>query len=163
MTTRSRGRRSFARAPKKPMIWFNNGVDLQSLAGSTSLTSPLIPAGIFPDAYIAGFTILRLILTLTHAPLVALDVVNAVAAVYVATRGSLTVPPNLNASNLDYYLYTGLQSPAAGAIQGVRTPYDIRSKRRIRGSDRELFFRVTNNEVTAMQIGMEVRMLCTPS
>ena len=101
---------------------------------------------------------------MVHAPLLAGEIVNAVSAVYVATRPSVTTPPNLNADNLDYYLYTGLQSPQSPVgISTTRTPFDIRSKRRIRGEDRELFWRITNNEVTSMQIGMEVRLLCTPS
>jgi len=92
------------------------------------------------------------------------DVINALFAFYVATRNALTVPPNLNADQLDYYLYGGLQSgTSVGGTQTYSQMFDIRSGRRIRGEDRSLLFRVTNNEATAMQVGMEYRALMQKS
>ena len=85
-------------------------------------------------------------------------------AFYVATRGSLTTPPDLNADLLDYYLFAGMQVPQTAAPENVlRIPFDIRSKRRIRGEDRTLFFRITNNQATGMQFGMEFRALLQKS
>ncbi len=163
MTTRGPGRRSFRRGSKRPTTWFNQGVDLQTLAGSTSLTSDLMPAVLLPEGYVSGYTILRLLLRLTYAATVVTDVVNALFALYVATRQSLTTPPNLNADLLDYYVFTGLQATTTGVVQSLTVPLDIRTKRRIRGEDRTVFLRVTNNEVTAMQIGVEARLLLTRS
>ena len=59
------------------MTWFNNGVDLANLAGNTSITSPLLSAGVIPEGYIAGMTILRLILRVTFGPDAVSEVVNA--------------------------------------------------------------------------------------
>ena len=143
------------------MAWFNDGIDVQSLGASTSLTHPMFPPGTMPEGYIAGFTILRLLVRLTWGAAAA-DLVNALAAFYVGARNLLTVPPNLNSDLLDYYLYAGLQLPSGG-VESASQMFDIRSKRRIRGEDRTVFFRVTNNEVTAMQVGMEYRALITPS
>jgi len=163
MTQRGRGRRSFRRAPRAPMSWFNDGIDVQNLAGSTSLTSELMQTAVLPEGFISGMTILRLLVRISFAAQAAADVVNAIAAFYVATRPSLTTPPNLNADLLDYYLFAGLQAPTTAGAVAHSQVYDIRSMRRIRGEDRGLFFRVTNNEVTGIQVGMEMRALLRKS
>ena len=163
MTTRRVGRRPVRRATKKPMAWFNNGVDLGTLLGSTSITFPTLTLGFLPEGYSAGMTILRLIIRITFSPLVAAEIVNALTAFYVGRRGTAAVPPNLNADLLDYYHFAGLQSVQSPVgISATVLEADIRSARKIRG-DRDLFWRVTNNEVTSMQVGMECRMLLTPS
>jgi len=144
------------------MAWFNNGTDLESLAGSTSRTFAMLPLGAIPDGYSAGMTILRMIGVITYAASVATDLVNAVSAIYVARRGTTGLPPNLNADLLDYYYYRGLQAPISGGAPGREALFDIRSKRKLRG-DRELIFRVTNNEVTSMQVGLEIRFLMQQS
>jgi len=97
--------------------------------------------------------------TVTYAAGVATDLVNALFAFYTATRNALTVPPNLNADFLDYYLLGHLKAGISGGTPTLTQMFDIRSKRRIRGEDRGMFFRVTNNEVTAMQVGMGYRAL----
>jgi len=164
MTTRSRGRSSRSRASKKPMLWFNNGTDLFALGGNTSFTQPVLSAGTYPDYLLHGLTILRIILRITFSPQNIAEIVNAVAAVYVGSRGTAGLPPNLNADLANYYYFTSLQAPQSPAgIQATVVQADIRSKRRIRGEDTDLFFRVTNNEATPMQVGMEARMLLTPS
>ena len=115
-----------------------------------------------PEGYSAGLTILRLIVKVVFAAQSAADVVNALLAFYVAVRPGIVEVPNLNADLLDYYLFSGLQAPAtAGAAQSAQV-FDIRSKRRLRG-DRDLLLRVTNNEVTGMQIGVETRFLLQQS
>jgi len=141
------------------MTWFNNGLDMQTLAASTSITVPLLAAGIIPEGYIAGMTILRLILRVVYASETASDVVNALVAFYVGTRGSAATPPNLNADLANYYYFAGLQNAVTIASDTNTLMADIRTKRLIRGEDTDLFFRVTNNETTGMQIGMECRML----
>ena len=142
------------------MTWFNNGVDTQNLAGSTSITAPLLSAGVIPEGYIAGMTILRLILRLTFAPDALAEVVNALAAFYVGTRGSAATPPNLNADLANYYYFVGCQAnPGIATLESKVITADIKTKRNIRGEDTDLFFRVTNNEVTGMSFGMECRML----
>ena len=101
---------------------------------------------------------------ITYAASSATNLVNALSAFYVATRNALTTPPDLNADLLDYYMYTGLQAPinpAGGSPSQQR--FDIRTARRIRGEDRTLMFRATNNEVTDMQLGMEFRALLKKS
>ena len=140
------------------MAWFNNGNDLQSLAGSTSITFPMLTLGVLPEGYSAGMTILRMIIRLTFSPLVAGELVNALTAVYVGRRGTAALPPNLNADLLDYYHYAGIQSGAESVVTSKVLEADIRTKRRIRG-DRDLFWRVTNNEITSMQVGFEARLL----
>ena len=160
MTTRGRGRQSRSRGPKRIMTWFNNGLDLADLAASTSSTTPLLTAGVIPEGYIAGMTILRLILKITFMPDAVSEVVNALAAFYVGTRGSAGTPPNLNADLANYYYFTGLQCGAVASVVGANVvTADIRTRRLIRGEDTDLFFRVTNNEATGMQVGMECRML----
>jgi len=165
MTTRRAGRSSRSRAPKKPMLWFNNGVDLATLAGSSSITLPILTAGTYPDYLLtSGCTILRMILRLTFGASLVGEVVNALAAVYVGTRGSAATPPSLNADLANYYWFCGVQTPA----NPVTTPAavveaDIRSKRKIRGEDTDLFWRFTNNETTAVQVGFEARFLLVPS
>ena len=160
MTTRGRGRRSFSRAPKRITTWFNNGVDMQDLAGSTSITAPLLSAGVIPEGYITGMTILRLILRITFGSDAVAEVVNALAAFYVGTRGSAATPPDLNADLANYYFFCGLQAGTVVSVVGSNiVEADIRTRRLIRGEDTDLFFRVTNNEVTGMQVGMECRML----
>jgi len=159
MTTRGRGRPSRARAPKRIMTWFNNGLDTQTLAGSSSVTVPLLTAGVIPEGYITGMTILRLLIRLTYSANATLQIVNALVAFYVGTRGSAATPPNLNADLANYYYFGGLQSVAETALRTQQVAVDVRTKRNIRGEDTDLFFRCTNNEVTAMQIGMECRML----
>ena len=104
-----------------------------------------------------------MIIKIGVAAAAAADLVNAVTAIYVGVRGTAATPPNLNADLLDYYLYSGLQL----GVAGVGTPttvhsFDIRTKRRLRG-DRDLFWRITNNEVTPLQIGMEGRFLLSLS
>jgi hypothetical protein len=143
------------------MTWFNNGLDLGNLAGSTSVTVPLLAAGIIPEGYIAGMTILRLILKIMYSAGTGAALVNALAAFYVGTRGSAATPPDLNADLANYYYFVGLQAPVTitSAINPIVVEKDIRTKRLIRGEDTDLFFRVTNNEVTTMQVGMECRML----
>ena len=161
MTQRSRGRRSFRRGSKPVMLWFNNGVDTQTLAGSTSITAPLLTAGVLPTSYLHGMTILRLILAITYAAVAGTDFVNALTAFYVGTRGSAPTPPDLNADLANYYYYAGLQNPRSQTanVNPQKLVADIRTKRSIRGEDTDLFWRVTNNELTAMDVGMEVRML----
>ena len=101
---------------------------------------------------------------ITYAAVAATDLVNAVSALYVATRNALTVPPNLNADLLDYYVFTGLQAGIATAgTPSYTRAFDLRSMRRIRGEERTMFFRVTNNEVTPMAVGMELRALLQKS
>jgi len=143
------------------MTWFNNGVDTQTLAGSTSLTSPMLTAGVIPEGYIVGMTILRLLVRITYASAAATNLVNALFAFYVGTRGSVATPPNLNADLANYYLFGGLQAapPILGPVNSMVIEKDIRSKRLIRGEDTDLFFRVTNNETSAMVVGMEMRCL----
>ena len=164
MTTRSTTRRSRPRAARQPMTWYNDAADLQSLAGSSARTVPLFQISTLPEGFIAGFTILRLILRITYGPSTAATIVNAVNAIWVATRPSLVNPPNLNADLLDYYYYEDLQSPSSpvDAPNMVRQ-IDLRSKRRVRGEDRGLFWRVENNETTLMQCGMSLRALLVRS
>ena len=105
-------------------------------------------------------TILRLLLTFTYAAKAGADFVDALAALYVGTRGTAGLPPDLNADLANYYYFTGLQSTTSGARQNLRTVADIRSKRVVRGEDTDLFARVTNNDALAtMEIGFECRML----
>ena len=158
MTTRGATRRSSRRAVRKPTAWYNDGIDLQSLAASTSLTAPLFQSSTLPEGFLSGFTVVRLIATIAFGPSTAATIVNAVGALYVATRDSLTTPPNLNADLLDYYWYGDLQSPST--VVGAptqRVEIDLRSARRVRGEDRGIFFRVTNNEATLMQVGIGLR------
>ena len=146
------------------MAWYNNGLDMQNLAGSTSATSQMLALGTMPEGFVSGLTILRLIGRVTVAAQAAINVVNALFAFYVATRPSLTTPPNLNADFLDYYLFGGIQIPQTGGEEHVLTiPFDIRTARRVRGEDRGLFFRITNNEVTGLQFGVEARFLLMKS
>ena len=161
MTTRGRGRRSSSRGSKPIMLWYNNGVDLQSLAASTSITAPLLTTGVIPEAYLHGMTILRLILRIAFSQGATNAIVNAVTAFYVGTKGTAGLPPNLNADLANYYYYGGLQLPLANqsGSPGRILEADIRTKRRIRGEDTDLFWRVTNNEATDMQVGMEMRIL----
>jgi len=167
MTTRRASRRSFSRGSKPIMSWFNDGVDLATLAGSTSLTSPLLQNVILPVGFASGYTILRMIGRIVFAANTATSLVNAVAAIWTAPTLSLTTPPNLNADLLDYYYFTGLQAPegvvgASGPQMGERI-FDIRSARRVRGEERGMFFRVTNNTANLMQVGLEFRMLLKKS
>ena len=102
-----------------------------------------------------------MLLLIKYAATAGVDIVNAITALYVGTRGSAPTPPDLNADLANYYYYAGLQAPPSGGA-GVATQTvqaDIRSKRIIRGEDTDLFWRVTNNEVTAMQVGLELRLL----
>jgi len=145
------------------MSWMNDGVDMQNLAASTSLTSLLMQTSVLPAGFASGYTILRLIGRIIFAAGVATDVVNAIAAFYVALDNALTVPPNLNADLLDYYLFTGLQAPISVANGASQVSFDLRSARKVRGEDRGLFFRVTNNEASIMQVGMEFRALLRKS
>ena len=160
MTTRGRGRRSVSRAPKPPMYWFSNANDLATLAGNTSITFPMLTAGVIPEAYLTGMTILRLIVKVYYAANAVAEIVNAVNAIYVGTRGSAATPPNLVADSANYYYLEGLSIAASPAVTDTKVlERDIRSKRRIRGEDTDLFWRVTNLETTSMQVGMDVRML----
>ena len=159
MTTRNRSRRSVARASKRVMLWFNNGLDMTTLGATSSVTVPLLIAGVVPNSYLHGLTILRLILKITYSSLATLNTVNALAAYYVGTRGSAGTPPDLNADLANYYYFTGLQQTNEGDLRVKTELADIRTKRIIRGEDTDLFFRCTNNGVVAMQVGMECRML----
>ena len=163
MTTRRAGRRSASRAARRPMAWFNNGSDMQTLAGSTSITFPLLPPGTLPAGYSSGMTVLRLIVRVTSAAVNVLEVVNAIYAFYVTIRPGIVEVPNLNADLLDYYLLGQIEIPSTpvGTIPTVQS-FDIRTARRLRG-DRDLLFRITNLETTPMQIGMSMRVLLTPS
>jgi len=104
-------------------------------------------------------TILRLILRITYSAIDVVNVVNAIAAFYVGTRGSAATPPDLNADLANYHYFTGLQAGTSVAHSPIVVEKDIRTKRKIRGEDTDYFFRVTNNEITAMEVGMECRML----
>ena len=143
------------------MLWFNNGLDATPLAGSTSITTPLLIAGVIPPSYLHGLTILRMILRVVWAASEPTNVCNALAAVYVGTRGTAGLPPDLNADLANYYWFAGLQSVIV-SVDPTATQVmerDIRSKRIIRGEDTDLFFRVTNNETSAMNVGFECRFL----
>ena len=161
MTQRSRGRSFFRRGSRPSMLWFNNGLDMQNLAASTSATVPLLTAGVIPDSFIHGMTILRLILKVTFGQDNVANIINALCAFYVGTRGSAGTAPNLNADLANYYYFSGLQLPnrPSGSTQFGSVQADIRTKRIIRGEDTDFFFRLTNNEATIMKIGMECRML----
>jgi len=105
-----------------------------------------------------------MILRITFGPVLADEIVNAVCAVYVGSRGTAGLPPNLNAELANYYYFVGLQAVQAPVgVTGSVIDADIRTKRRIRGEDTQLFWRVTNNEATAMQVGFEARFLLTPA
>ena len=162
MTTRSRGRSSYRRAAKRPMAWYNNAVDVFSLPGLTSSTTPMLALGTLPEGYSAGMTILRLLMTIRYAATASADDVDAILATYVQQRPGIVEVPNLNADLLDYYLYTHLQAPSHAGATTSSQNFDIRSKRRLRG-DRDLLLRITNTLVTAVKIGVGVRYLLTPS
>ena len=97
-----------------------------------------------------------MLIKLTYAAVAATDLVNAVMALYVTVRPGIVEVPNLNADLLDYYYFAGIQQASGGFP--VHDNVDIRTKRRLRG-DRDVLLRVTNNEVTSMQVGCEVRFL----
>ena len=166
MTTRNRGKRSFRRGPGPIMSWFNNGIDMRILSASSSVTAEMLPNVILPAGFASGYTILRLIGRFVFAASDVVRRVNAVAALWVAPTLSLTTPPNLNADFLDYYIFTGLQSPIGAVNQSpnvAQVAFDLRSARRIRGEDRSVFARITNNEAFDMQIGLEFRALLKKS
>ena len=160
MTTPRGGRRSSRRAVRRPTSWYNDGFDLQSLAGSSALTVPLFQSSTLPEGFLAGFTVLRLIGSVVYGPSTAATILNAVVAIYVATRQSLTTPPNLNSDLLDYYYYKDIQSPSTPVgAPTMQQDFDLRSGRTVRGEDRGIFARVTNNETTLMQVGISFRAL----
>ena len=147
------------------MAWFNNGLDPQTLAPNTSATTDLTTgAPPFPAGFQSGFTILRCLVTLLIAPSVSNAAAFGLAALYVATQNSLTVPPNLNADLLDYYWFQGVHSLDGGGTIPQRYDVDLRSSRRVRGEDRALFFNLVNNDlVNSLEFGLEVRMLLKKS
>ena len=103
-------------------------------------------------------------MTLLTAPSVANAASFGLAALYVATQNSLTVPPNLNADLLDYYWFQGIGTLDGGGTIPQRYDVDLRSARRVRGEDRALFFNIVNNDlVNAMEFSLEVRMLLKKS
>ena len=107
-------------------------------------------------------TILRLLFRISFAAATVTNVVNCLTAFYVGTRGSQGTPPDLNADIANYYYFGGAQLAASPAGTVGNTGFiekDIRTARIIRGEDTELFFRISNNEVTGMQFGVETRML----
>ena len=164
-TRRTRPTRSRSRGPKPIMAWFNNGLDPQTLAANTTATADMTTGSPpFPAGFQSGFTILRLILTLVIAPSVSNAAALGLAALYVATQNSLTVPPNLNADLLDYYWFKGYQVPAGGGTFARNYDVDLRSARRVRGEDRALFFHIRNNDlVNPVEFGVEMRMLLKKS
>ena len=163
MTTRKAGRSSGRPRAKRPMTWFNDGFVLQALAGNTAITVPLFSTVTMPAGYQSGFTILRTLIYLTWGPTTVATVVNALFALYVDTRLSLTVPPNLVSDLVDYYFHAPVASASSPAAGSDHQLIDIRTKRRIRGEERTLFARMQNTEATLGQFGMRMRFLITPS
>jgi len=144
------------------MLWYNNGLDAVSLLGSTSLTTPLLNLGTIPTSYLAGMTILRMLILTRYVSTTVTSAVDALMAIYVATRGTASLPIDLNVANANYYYFTALQamSNPGGTIAPPYTDKaDIRSKRIIANSERDLFLRITNNSSTSIQVAVQLRLL----
>jgi len=125
-----------------------------------ALVSPLTSTGL-PKTWEAGFTVIRLIL----------DVVIRAEAINLVSFGAFGVLVNTTQTIVDvildlfdYYLHqnwrastTLVQDPS----QMYTRRYDIRTARRLRGSERSLDFVITNNAASAGSVNWTVsaRML----
>jgi len=79
----------------------------------------------------------------------------------VATRGSAATPPDLNVANANYYYFNALQamSNTGAEMQPHYIDADIRSKRLIASTERDLFLRITNNSPNSLQVAVQMRIL----
>ena len=160
-------RRRTSRAPRArrsstPTAWWNEQSVENSLpvGGSArfSLVNPLTSTGL-PATWEAGLTVIRLIVEVTHRALLAnLPYQGAYGVMVNTIRQTVDVILDL----FDYYLHKNFIgiSPTANN-NNTREQYDIRTARRVRGSERSLDFVITNNaaSATTMVWSVSARML----
>ena len=166
MSTRSFTRRSRRGGARSSKAWYSNGVEQTTVAPGGGLTSNLFQVSTLPQGYLGGYTILRLILRLVVIPIAVAQANNWITAFYTDTDNGLTVPPNLNADQYDYYyLQGGGNGAALVAPESQILDKDIRTARRIRGEDRTLMFRFENlsSSEGSVNFGVEFRALLTRS
>ena len=137
-----------------PTAWWNAQSANNTLSAGSSarfpLVDPLTSTGL-PKTWEAGFTVVRMILDVAvRASSINLTAFGAFGVLVTTTRTLIDVILDL----FDYYLHQNfvVQSDTVDDPSTYRKSYDIRTARRVRGSERALEFVITNNSSSSVSL-----------